>query len=97
MEERRIPDFFKCPKNYSNEWNETAFNDVVEWITKELNKCGLGASQTVGEWARNSREYGEITKDKNGEAVRYMLSILYQKGYVDFIDNLTFCLKKRIK
>ncbi|MBU2521600.1 MAG: hypothetical protein KKD50_05160 [Proteobacteria bacterium] len=97
MEERQIPDFFKCPKNYSNKWNEAAFVNVSEWITKELNKCGIGAPQTVKEWALDSRGYGNILPDRNNQPVRYILSILYQKGYVDFIDDLTFCLKKRIK
>lgn len=97
MEERQIPDLFKCPKNYSDKWNEAAFDNVFEWIVKELNKCGIGATQTVKEWALDSRDYGSITPDRNVEPVRFILSILYQKGYVDFIDNSTFCLKKRIK
>ncbi len=97
MEERRIPDFFKCPRKYSNKWNEAAFDDVREWITKKLNKCGIGAPQTVRKLARESRDCGKITLLRNGLPVRHILSILYQKGYVDFINNLTFCLKKRIK
>ena len=97
MVERQIPDFFQCPKNYSKEWDEDAFDNVFEWITKELNKCGIGATQTVKEWALDSRNYGYILKDRNNQPVRYILSILYQKGYVDFIDNLTFYLKKRIE
>ena len=97
MEERRIPDFFQYPKKYSNKWNDVAFVNVFEWITKELNKCGIGATQTVSEWAFDSREHGEILQDRNNQPVRFILSRLYKKGYVDLIDNLTFCLKKRIK
>lgn len=94
MEERQIPDFFKCPKKYSNEWNKTAFDAVSEWIIKKLNNCGIGAPQTVCAWARESRDCGKITIERNRDPVRFILSILYQKGYVDFIDNLHFCLKK---
>lgn len=96
MEERRIPVFFKCYKNYCEKWNKAAYVDVFEWIKKRLNKCSIGAPQAVGKWARESRDH-YITPDRNGKAVRYMLSILYQEGYVDFTDNLTFGLKKRIK
>ena len=97
MEERQIPDFFKCHKNYSDKWNKAAFNSVSEWMVKKLNKCGIGATQTVKEWALDSRDCDKITGKRNCYGVRFILCILYQKGYVDFIDNLHFCLKKRIE
>ena len=97
MVERRIPDFFQCPKNYSEAWDKAAYEDVFEWLIKELNKYDIEAPQTVNQLARKSKKYRSITKEeRNSQPVRYMLSILYQTEYVDFKNNLTFCLKKRI-
>ncbi len=96
MDEKELPKYFQCPKSKSDKWKEIAFDEVSRWMIDEINRFGIGAPQTIKEFAIDSREIGEILPDRNNQPVRYLLGQLYKKGYIDIIDNLTFCLKKRI-
>lgn len=68
-------------------------NKLVSKIEITCNKIISGKGTLHG--ARESR-HCHIKKRGNRDPVRYILSILHRKGYVEIKDKSTFCIKKRI-
>ncbi|MDL1982249.1 MAG: hypothetical protein LWX02_12440 [Deltaproteobacteria bacterium] len=68
-------------------------NKLVSEIEITCNEIISGKGTLHG--ARESR-HCHIKKRGNRDPVRYILSILHRKGYVEIKDKSTFCIKKRI-